>query len=1420
MPVIKNTFHLQTMDKETDKAFVEIGRTRHNENVRFSTSGGNDGVGVNIKGTVKVADLTDGNADFKCVGAEYNESNNTIYYFLATTDGIISKVAEFEVDSESSATILHDTTSILNLKKDGYITGIDEINGLLFFSEWENNPRRVNVEREKTNYINNGKIPNGFTEEDIQVVLIAPHQKPNITLQLTPTVEENYIEELFPYFAYRWQYLDGEYSILSPFSSPAFFPKPFRYDFQEQNNGTMVNAFNQVLIEFQTGNERVKSIQLVFKESQSNTEWIIDDFNKDLLGWGNDVPQTFLFDNSKRYAALSDFVLRDYSSGVPLTSKAQTIIQGRLLYGHYKEYYDLLNIGGSKIEIDYTVELVSESNSKRGIEPSEILSDTIETTHATTPSSSTLTLTGTGFLTYNLIAEDPITLTEENAGAYTVVSVTDTTLVLLKNILPYPVYDGLEAATIIYYTVYKQSPTLLPVKTIKSNRDNEIGITYYDTPVRSTTVLVSKTNTVFIDSSKSVNENSLEVVLINEPPAWAKYYRFFVKQSKRGYDQLLPDRFYEDDAFVWVKLEESDKDKIVAGDYLIVKADTVGIKSTLIRTKVLDIQRQEQNFLEPDDSIAEIIQKAGLYFKVRPKNYVLTNSTLNTYRIETWNRLLRTNITGEAAYIGEEHFYGDTLNDMVVTTTAMGGVFIETIINQQHRYLVEIDGQSPDTFRWSSDNGTVWTAGVPITAGVAQTLANGAQVTFAADVGHSSLDNWAFYARGVYSLDRVGQEDSCAFFRTYGEKVVDVAPISEGYIGSVENEKIRNGANIILSFTGDNTDIEFNLDLIANNNYDNIQEWYYGDNILEKLEAINSEITEYYVHFVRGVSVVNYDGEYWDGLTTNTNLTEGGMVMVIRHFRFTESSGSFEIRQSSSPYDILFETEGKAQPPETYYEIGKTYEIKKTLGVPYHIADSNIPTDVDQADGVNLRVRLDWFNAFSYGNGVESYKIKDEFNRKGLDLGIRTLTTTVEEYKQRTRTANITWSDVYREDSGYNGLSTFNQSQIIFVPLDEESGSIQLLHNSNGNLKVYQEDAIGIMPYNKNIIYDTEGGKVVGVANNVLDEKSYQAYAHGMFGTRHPESFVARGNREYIIDQQRGKLLRMSIDGATPISDNKFEHFFSRLMAENKDSFMVGGYDPKHGEYLFNIPNTANVVELQSGADESAVFSYKEKAGGFPLIYPYNPDYILEANNEVYAWKNGVMYKLNASETRNNFFGVQYDSVLRFFANTEYSVEKVWNNISLQSTHAWLAKIKTSLTGRTITKESFTKLEDYWFSEIMPNTQTSNSKANSSYGLGTFAITNGVIETSIKYASLSIGDYIFSNSLTFTKSKVVNITATQIVLEDDFTAVASFLIYEKNQAVDGSSIRGDILEVELISSETEKVELRAVGFDVTKSNIS
>jgi len=174
-------------------------------------------------------------------------------------------------------------------------------------------------------------------------------------------------------------------------------------------------------------------------------------------------------------------------------------------------------------------------------------------------------------------------------------------------------------------------------------------------------------------------------------------------------------------------------------------------------------------------------------------------------------------------------------------------------------------------------------------------------------------------------------------------------------------------------------------------------------------------------------------------------------------------------------------------------------------------------------------------------------------------------TTQKEEYKKVHRIADITWSDVYEDESNFNGLSTFNLSTANFVKLDKENASIQKLHNANGDLLVLQEDAIGIMPYNKNVIYSSQGDAVVGISTNILNKDSYRPYAGGENGiSLNPESFVVVGNRKYFTDRVRGNILRLSIDGVTEINANGLEYYSSKEKDAKKEKFTTTEYETKH----------------------------------------------------------------------------------------------------------------------------------------------------------------------------------------------------------------------------------------------------------------
>tara|TARA_R110000822_G_scaffold241380_3_gene370704 strand:+ start:10646 stop:14854 length:4209 start_codon:yes stop_codon:yes gene_type:complete len=1402
MPKIKNIF-TRVMDKDSNRAYIKQGFSRHIENLRFLHNDENDGVGVNIKGSLEVSDATVGNTDLKCITALFNENLNVIYYYLASTDGLISKIVEYNITDNTTTIVSEDNNGTFNFDKTGFITGINEFDGRLFWSEWGNNPRRIDVERAKTYGLN------GFTEEDIQVVLIPPHQKPTITLQDTGSEKENNIEEKFLSFAYQWKYLDGDYSILSPFSEVAFQPSDFDYDYTTQSNRAMVNKYNQVKIDFNTGSERVTDIRLVFKESESNSEWVIDDFNKELLSYGDNTTETFLFDNSKTSKALSDNVIRNFGNSVPLEVKSQTYIDGRILYAYYKEYYDLLDSAQEKIEIDYSLELVSLPNSIRESgDPLNIIEVTLPSvTHAVTALSLTLTITTTGLNAYDLVAGDPITLTLQNAGSYTITSVTDIELVLLKSALPYPTFSGVEANAILYVLTYTLIGTLIPKKTVKSYRDYEGGIIYLDEACRPTTILVSKTNTLFIPNDNCISENSIDVILKHKPPSFAKYYRFFIKQSKKTYDTILPLLYYTDGVYRWIKLEGSDKDKISEGDYLTVKSDANGILNVPAKVKVLEIKTQLEDFINTNQEEG-IGEKAGLYFRIKPEDFRLDEVDLTNFTLTCLDNNTRyNNITNMSNYISNPHWYGVGINDLTSTGVYTGAV------DDRNRYIVKIESElggsgGVDTFDWSDDNGATWTLGVDITVG-AISLSVGVEITFANTTGHTLDDEWVINARASWTIHDVSSPvsdpyNAYGFFRTVNNH--------NELLDDIQDEVIQPSARLYFKYEeiSGNTE-EFIIDEISSARYDNIQEWFYKENIIDIIAAQSNLVIDD-IHFMRGN--LSYDDQY---TKIDQEDATGTMTMCVRSYKAFPSTVTIivnaysEAIQYESSNLLIFETEPKEQPLETYYEIGKTYDIVDD----FHISDSNIPSDIDQSSGVDLRVKLDFFNAFSFGNGIESYKIKDEFNRKGMDVGIRTLTTTDEEYKEVIREADITWSGRYDANGSFNQLSTFNASLINFISLDKEEGSIQKLHNAGGNLLVIQEGATGLMPYNKNVIYDTQGGAIVGVANNVLDSKSYKNYGRGKHGiSKNPESFVQVGGRFYYTDQMRGDFIQLANDGETEINQNLFEYKFSTIMADSKDIGLVGGYDPKHKEVLIYIQDNSRIP-----SEVGSVLAYKEVGKGFSSFYTFKPDFMVHANNELYAWENGVMHKMNATTNYNQFFGVQYESRIKFFVNMEFSTEKVFKAMGLESTHAWLANIATKLTSRTIPKESFTKIEDYWFSEILGNTNAVVG-ASSIFGLGSYAIVSSTISVANVPNGLCIGDFIISNTLLFPENKIINVQNNLITLQDSLDADASFLMYKKNQNIEGLSIKGDILEVELISDETTKLELRAVNIEVSKSNYS
>ena len=369
MPDISNTFISGIMNKDLDDRLVPNGTFRDALNIDVDTSSSsNVGMAQNVMGntlTVDIATVSGQSVvDARTIGAVVHESNGLIYWFVASDlfDGIYEYNSQtgdvFRVLQSNKAN--ENTPSQLNFRKEYSITGVNYILGdntdnYLYWTDDYNPPRRVNITRVKEWSVNDYRI-----DMDINVILAPPLYAPSIEPFFdTNESQASNMSEKFMYFAYRYKYVDGQYSSLSPFSAVAFGPKTFEYDYGTGNNKSMTNKYNSVFVSFETGNEFVEAIQLVVRDTKSINVSVIDTYYKNLLSIPDDLSWRIVFTNNKLYAALPQEQVTRLFDNVPLLAKAQDVVGNRIAYGNYVQFQNIVDCNGDDINVNFSLSLTS-----------------------------------------------------------------------------------------------------------------------------------------------------------------------------------------------------------------------------------------------------------------------------------------------------------------------------------------------------------------------------------------------------------------------------------------------------------------------------------------------------------------------------------------------------------------------------------------------------------------------------------------------------------------------------------------------------------------------------------------------------------------------------------------------------------------------------------------------------------------------------------------------------------------------------------------------------------------------------------------------------------------------------------------------------------------------------------------------------
>ena len=357
----------------------------------------------------------------------------------------------------------------------------------------------------------------------------------------------------------------------------------------------------------------------------------------------------------------------------------------------------------------------------------------------------------------------------------------------------------------------------------------------------------------------------------------------------------------------------------------------------------------------------------------------------------------------------------------------------------------------------------------------------------------------------------------------------------------------------------------------------------------------------------------------------------------------------------------------------------------------------------------NNAIRLAWFNCYSFGNGVESNRIRDDFNKPTIAKGVKASSTIAEPYEEERRGSGFIFSGVYNSVSGLNELNQFIQAEPITKDLNPDYGSIQKLHTRDTNILTMCEDKVLRVLSNKDALYNADGSKNVTASNAVLGDVTP---INGNFGiSKNPESFATNDNQVFFTDRQRAAVISVEGNSCIPVSELGMKDFFIDTFKEiGDDGIFYGSYDKRKAEY--NLTMFRNIGKIGNPFMPITV-SYGPKQKGWTSFKSFLPQGGVSLNNEYYTFNSASLWKHHSNPIRNNFYGVQFDSYVDILYNDQPKDVKSFNTINYEGTQSKVSQFVTvNVNGVNYSDKEFYNLvakEGWYIENVTTDIQTGSA---------------------------------------------------------------------------------------------------------------
>jgi hypothetical protein len=1514
MPEIKNLFLQGKMNKDLDERLIPRGQYRHANNISVSYSEG-AGVGVvqNILGNTEISGMTISGAT--CVGSIRDTENNKIYWLITSA----TKDAIAEYDGTTVSAVIVDThNNILKFDASRYITGINILDGILYYTDNFTEPKQIDINYWKSQTTNFSTNTTNLSEDRITVIKKSPLNAPTFdtlsasvrggvgtlgdateiistnipnldttdigsSITIVFSVAPNYLvndiiilekniiigqstesssarvkitsvtntttfictllaktdnvksetnvsyipvleeeeplfELKFPRFSYRYKYKNGQYSTFAPFSLPAFLPGNFEYNAQkaynlgmenqirvlklkgwgsEENIGTISN--NELTPSVNNYAADIEEIDILYKDSVSTNIYVVDTIKKE----NGKFATIFEIKDEQIFKTIaSNQLLRIYDS-VPRKALGQEIVGNRLIYSNITENFDY--------------------NSK-------------------------------------------------------------------------PVFS-LE-------TVERNNTTELTQKlSLKTLRNYQLGITFKDTYGRETPIFTDKTGVLKLPRDNAEFNLQFQVSTSTIPPAEATHYKYYIKETSNEYYNVCISNIYDDkEGFLYLSLPSAEINKISEDDFLILKKESgnVAYKGSEKKFKVIDKLNNPPNFLAKKEAVTysanvfefdrEFAEDDGMDRKVPGITPVEGHNTIfirdagasgdsgedvrisdqfraqitigtkvrfrrsgtgtnsNIYTVKSFqNTASPTSNNGGGELTFEEAFgddvnvlYGSNqsaavikrneiilekisveddlgnpeyegkffikLNNSVQLKEALTEAFDETLLNT-------ISTKAVNTTTFSADDRGYWIshfAGVGTT--MTSKLSNGVTIPagfhLALRTQEDYLDGESFYSSDPFNNAFV--EGNYIRISGGNQRRNDG---TDDFTAIYENSTTANGAvsNSKTLIVADATGIEVGDNITASGGFTQTEfvkvEAINGTTVtMSSPQTINNGTT---IRFMRAIeNHPNY--KILEVIQTGTGSSQKGEWFLKFDKNFdvalpdnNEQYVNIEARTFNSttaekPVNPpIFEVEPKEGLLEIYYETQETYPI---------------------ADLTSTK-KMSWSNCISFGNGVESDRIRDDYNAPRITNGVRVSAVIEESYQEDHLKSRLIFSGIYNSKTNLNRLNEFIIAEPITKDLNPEYGSIQKLHARDTDLIALCEDRIVKILANKDALFNADGNPQLTATNRVLGQAIIPA-TFGAYGiSKNPESFVDFTYRAYFTDKSRGKVLRLSMDGLTEISEYGMKDYFKDTLA-TETGLVLGTYDENTGQYNITFENQAETV------------SFSEGVKGWPSFKSFLPESGISLNNVYYTFKNGKLYS-HTNSSRNRFYDASTaSSLIRFILNDSPANIKNFRTLNYHGSEGWIVNsILTDQQDGFIL--SFVEKENVYYNYISALTENAGSldaKALNVQGLGDLGSTSlsGSVRTfGFNFElpnGIAVPDDLYylngSNKIKLGTITEVNRTAKTVKVDPSaaIPAVGNYMFYAKDAKFNTSGILGYYAEVTMSVTNTGAKELYTVGSEISLSS--